>query len=204
MNGIQITNLKKKYGKKNVFSSLNAFLPEGILCLRGKSGCGKTTLARILAGLEKPDSGKIEGVRGNVTYMFQEPRLFPAFTAWENVRCVSSFPDASESAEQILLSLGLTREDIVKKPSALSGGMNQRVSLARAILFSESTEGNTVILDEPFKGLDPTAKETAASIVAARFSGKIVLVITHDESDIELLHGIPLSFEDLLPKTASS
>ena len=196
MNEIIIDGITKSFGGRMVLDHIRAELPAGILCLSGKSGCGKTTLARIIAGLDKPDSGTVSGMTGYVTYMFQEPRLFPAFSALENVACVSRQKEAERRAKELLFLLSLNSEDMMKKPRELSGGMSQRVSLARAVLYAVSCGGNTVILDEPFKGLDPTAKEKAAVLVTGELSGKNILVITHDSSDAELLGGSSVSFEE--------
>lgn len=197
MTGIILENISKSFDGKMIIENLSAEFPCGIVCLSGKSGCGKTTLARIIAGLEKPDNGKITGVIGNVTYMFQEPRLFPSFTALENVTSIAQKDDLKAEAKELLLSLGLTEEDINKLPSELSGGMNQRVSLARALLFSHHYGGNTVILDEPFKGLDVITKENAAQIVKKWLNNKNVIIITHDSCDSVILSGACISFEAL-------
>lgn len=195
MSGLVINGITKRYGGNTVLNGLTAALPGGIMCIYGASGCGKTTLAMIVAGIVKPDRGSIEGIVGNVTVMFQEPRLFPAFSALENVACVTK--NGSDKASELLHTLGLTDEDIKKKPSELSGGMNQRVALARAVLFFEIKGGNTVILDEPFKGLDPVSKEAAAKLVKSRITADNLLVITHDFSDIELLNGAAIDFSTM-------
>ena len=192
---ITLNGITKRFGGKTVLDDLTATLPGGVICLSGASGCGKTTLAMIIAGLLKPDSGNIGGISGNVTVMFQEPRLFPAFSALENVACAAKGSSGEAEAEKLLLSLGLTADDINKKPCELSGGMNQRV--ARAVLFHENSGGNTVILDEPFKGLDPASKNIAAELVSSRLTPENLLVITHDGSDADLLHGTRINFSDL-------
>ena len=192
---ITLDGITKRFGGKTVLDGLTATIPGEVVCLSGASGCGKTTLAMIIAGVTKPDSGSVGGISGNVTVMFQEPRLFPAFSALENVSCVAK--GGCEEAEKLLLSLGLTADDIKKKPSELSGGMNQRVSLARAVLFHEKSGGNTVILDEPFKGLDPTSKNIAAELVRSRLTPENLIVITHDNFDADLLHGTHINFSDL-------
>ncbi len=197
MSGIILTDLSKKFGGTVVFDRVSAVIPSGAVCLGGRSGCGKTTLARLISGLEKPDGGKISGVSGNVTYMFQEPRLFPAFSALENVICVGGQKADKNRALELLLSLGISEEDMKKLPHQLSGGMNQRVSLARAVLFFEGFGGNTVILDEPFKGLDPDTRGIAAELVKKSFSCENLIVITHDSSDAELLSGVSVDFETL-------
>lgn len=169
---ITLNGITKRFGGKTVLDDLTATLPGGVICLSGASGCGKTTLAMIIAGLLKPDSGNIGGISGNVTVMFQEPRLFPAFSALENVACAAKGSSGEAEAEKLLLSLGLTADDIKKKPCELSGGMNQRVSLARAVLFHENSGGNTVILDEPFKGLDRRQKYSGGACKIPPHPGK--------------------------------
>ncbi len=198
MNGITLIDLKRSFGKNTVLDISHAEIPSGTVCLFGRSGCGKTTLARIISGLEKADSGSITGVYGNVTYMFQEPRLFPAYSALENVCCVSSKDGAKERAIKLLSFLGFEDDDMKKYPSELSGGMQQRVSLSRAILFFETHGGNTVILDEPFKGLDPDTKKLAAEAVKKHFTCENLIVITHEKSDSALLAGTEISFEALV------
>ena len=137
----------------------------------------------IIAGLLKPDSGRnIGGISGNVTVNVSGtealPRFFPAL---ENVACAAKGNSGEAERGELLLSLGLTADDIKKKPCELSGGMNQRVSLARAVLFHENSGGNTVILDEPFRGFNPASKNIAAELVSSRLTPEnLLLVITHD------------------------
>ena len=97
----------------------------------------------------------------------------------------------------MLLSLGFHTEDLIKKPAELSGGMAQRTAIARAFLFSEERGGNLVILDEPFRGLDPESKATVATAITKRFSARHVLLITHDSSDAAMLRCPSLSFSDI-------
>ena len=184
---IIVNGLNKAYGDKHVLENFSAEIPEGFTCVIGRSGSGKTTLARLLAGLEKPDSGEISGISGNVTYMFQEPRLLPGRSAAENAAAVgnaSSKKNLSE-AESALKALGFAEEDLKKRPSELSGGMLTRVSLARAAVFFAQSGGNLVILDEPQKGLDEASLRNTAEFIRNRFTpgaaptGSHVLIITH-------------------------
>ncbi len=197
MNRITVKNLTKSFGDKPLFSGVSFTLEPGFTCLYGPSGCGKTTLGRLISGLEKPDSGTVEGVEGLPAFLFQEHRLFPHASSLQNVACVSRDRNAVRDASELLLSLGFTEEDLNKKPSALSGGMKQRVALARLLLYARQS-GNTVILDEPFRGLDPDTKQIAASLLKAALSDRIVLLITHDTADAALTEGRLLSFENIL------
>ena len=193
---ITLSGLTKSFGDNCIFTDLSCTLTDGIYCLQGPSGCGKTTLGRILAGLEKADSGSVTGVIGRPVILFQEPRLLPTISARKNVACVSHRKDALDGATALLRLLGFTSDDMDKKPDELSGGMQQRVAIARALMFAAENDGNFVLLDEPFRGLDPVTKEKAASLIR-EIPHRVVLVITHDESDADLLNGKSLSFSDL-------
>ncbi len=194
---ITVSSLSKAFGSHTLFENVSFSLQDGITCLRGPSGCGKTTLGRILAGLEHADRGTVTGRIGDAVVLFQEPRLLPSLSASRNVACVSRRRNADKDADALLTLLGFESEDLHKKPSELSGGMQQRVSLARALLFASENEGNFVLLDEPFRGLDPQTKERAAVLIRERLTSKAVLVITHEENDVSLLGANDLIFSDL-------
>jgi len=194
---ITVTDLKKSFGKAPIFEIPHLTLPQGITCLGGPSGCGKTTFARVLVGLERPDSGRVEGITADPVILFQEPRLLPSLSALKNVACVLGASDADAKATALLLLLGFRCEDLTKKPSELSGGMAQRTAIARALLFAEERGGNLVILDEPFRGLDPAMKETVAAELTARLADRHVLLITHDSTDAAMLACPALSFSDI-------
>lgn len=195
--GIKISNLAKSFAKKTVFSHLDLELNEGFTCLYGPSGCGKTTLGRLIAGLEKGDCGDIEGVSGYPTVLFQESRLLPTLSAYENVKCVCRSDESAKLGKELLKRLFFTEEDMEKPPSELSGGMMRRAAIARAVVFAAEKGGNFVLLDEPFTGLDPETAKTAAEILKSYLSDKIVLVITHDEKERELFSGISVDFSSL-------
>lgn len=153
----------------------------------GASGCGKTTLLRIIAGLESVDGGEM--LRDEkIAYMFQETRLLPWKNALDNVRAVLKKENFA-LADKYLSAVGLA--DAEKKfPHELSGGMAQRVAFARFLAFAESTEADLLLLDEPFSALD---KETAAKMLELLkiFSvGKTLLLVTHDECDLAFADNI--------------
>ncbi len=172
---MKISELSKAFGGKVLFSSLSFDFPAGITAISGASGSGKTTLLRIIAGLEKADSGDAVGA-GKIGYCFQEPRLLPWKTALENAAIAER---EAGLAEKILCELGL-REDLGLMPRELSGGMQKRVALARAL----ASDYDTLLLDEPFTGLDAEAAENAMKIVNKYSENKCVLLVSHDEETV--------------------
>lgn len=172
---IVFKDVVKSYARREVLSGVSFSLSAGERgAIAGASGCGKTTVLRLAAGLEKPDSGKIEC--GKCSFVFQEERLFPSLTALENVSVVKS--SGNDSAKELLCSLGM-ENDLGKKPAELSGGMRQRVALARALYF----DSEVLLLDEPFKQLDPDIAALSAEITLEYLKGRTLLVVTHDISE---------------------
>ena len=174
---LNITSVSKKYGDKTVLNNFSIILEKGTkTALMGESGCGKTTLLRIAAGIEKPDSGEIT-CKGSVAMMFQEPRLLPWKNALDNVKAVLSKEHFS-LAEKYLLAVGLSNHSD-KYPHELSGGMAQRVALARFLAFAEMTEADLLLLDEPFSSLDSETAEKMISLLEQNSRGKTILMVTH-------------------------
>lgn len=176
MKEIRIENLCKRFGESSVIDDLSFTLKEGkINLIVGPSGIGKTTLIRMLGGLEKADGGKICGLEDKkISFLFQEDRLFPWLTALENVACISTQKNGKARAEEILKELMLG--DALKKlPSELSGGMSRRVAIARALML----ESDVLILDEPFRGLDTESAKNALDVILAHSKGKTVIAVTH-------------------------
>jgi NitT/TauT family transport system ATP-binding protein len=158
MYSIEVTQLSKRFpgGSRPVIDDLSFGLPPGAcLSLLGPSGCGKTTLLRLLMELEAPTAGRIAIAAGTRrSYVFQEPRLVPWRTALENVLLplelgAQSTETSRARAEALLAELGLA-ERLHNFPRELSGGMQMRVALARALI----TEPQLLLLDEPFAALD--------------------------------------------------
>ncbi len=137
-------------------------VPRGrILSLIGPSGCGKTTLLRLMAGLQAATSGQVfidpqlEGRRGEIAFVFQQPSLLPWRTAVENVTLPLELigrgsPDERRSAAQEMLATVGLSDALDRFPNQLSGGMKMRVSIARALI----TQPGILLLDEPFSALD--------------------------------------------------
>ncbi len=149
---IELHNINKAYGANTVLQHLEASFPENrCTVILGKSGCGKTTLLRLLAGLETPDSGTILRPEGlTLGMMFQEARLFPWLTCGENIALGMGNHYSSEELQSLLQMTGLTKaQDLY--PGALSGGMQQRTSLARTLAM----HSQMILMDEPFAALDP-------------------------------------------------
>lgn len=198
---LSIKNLTKRYGTLTVFDQFQITLTTGKRhCLFGPSGCGKTTLLNCLAGLESMDSGTITGIdQKKIAYVFQEERLMPWLTVKENIAFVlsgkQSFQFIDKKVDEILELVQLTDfKDYY--PSALSGGMKQRVSLARAFAY----HGEILILDEPFKGLQHELKKNLMDYVLKYWALEKphLIFTTHDidealylSSDIFVLDGPP-------------
>lgn len=174
---ITVSGLCLRFGEHTVFSHYDLSLPDhGVVLLMGASGTGKTTLLRVLAGLQKPDAGSVHGLEGRrLAVAFQEPRLLPGRTARENVQLVSD----ALTADTLLSMLDMSDAAGGKAPT-LSGGQQQRVSLARAFAYSR----DAVLLDEPFSGLDENNRRRAASLIK---TADLAVVVTHDVADAALL-----------------
>ena len=149
----------------------------------GPSGCGKTTILRLIMGLEKTDSGMIQGGENKkLSVVFQEDRLWESFTAISNILSVAPKKISQEEAIKHLEEIGL--RDCFNKPvSQLSGGMKRRVAIVRAILSC----GDLIILDEPFKGLDKESLNLAINYVKKHTLKSTVIVVTHSLEEAKLL-----------------
>ena len=176
---LKIKNLSKKYTKDYIFRDFSyEFEDSGLYLVLGKSGSGKTTLMRLIAGLDKSYEGEIVGGGiENTSVAFQEYRLFDNLSALENVHLQRS--DDCERAKEILGALGLSEVEWQQSPKNLSGGMKQRVSIARAI-FKKSP---ILCLDEPTKEIGKDNVERLKNILKSEANERLVLVITHTEED---------------------
>lgn len=180
MNAVEMIGLEKSYDEKQVLSGFDARIEAGErVALLGSSGCGKTTLLRLIAGQEKADAGEIKGVPARIACVFQEDRLLPEFSVKRNLRFITG-PGAGKEIETVLAEMELT-DTLRKKAKDLSGGMQRRVAIARALLY----DAELVLLDEPFKGLDEKTKHTVMECVKKRTAGKTVILVTHDRSEAE-------------------
>lgn len=176
-----VNNLTVRYGDNTVLDNLSLNIPDkGIVLITAPSGYGKTTFFNSVAGLVPMQGGEICGV-GKLSYAFQETRLLPWLTALDNVALVN--PDKSiTQAEELLLRFGLTRDEIKLLPTELSGGMSQRVNLARALFY----DGDTILLDEPFSGLDAANVDRVIEILNEYKNDRALLVISHDSAHLSM------------------
>ena len=183
-----IKNLTKKFDDKTIIDNLSYEFPDhGVVAITGESGIGKTTLLRIISGLEKNYDGEVLGSGfSNVSFAFQEYRLFSNLSALDNV--IFAISDTKneavvKKAKEILLSLGLKESDFDLFPGELSGGMKQRISLARAFL----KDAPTLLLDEPTKELDKENITLLTAVIQKISEDRLVVIVTHSLEDIECL-----------------
>lgn len=181
---IELKNVTFSYGEQQILNNFNLSVNGGeCVQLYGISGSGKTTVARLVLGLETVTSGNII-VPQKISTVFQEDRLLGNLDVQKNIRIVLQ-KEQFTFADNLLKEFGLY--DVRKKRvSELSGGMKRRVALVRAIAYG----GDALILDEPFNGLDTENKIIAANIIKREFidKDKSVLLITHINEDAELLN----------------
>ena len=178
---IALTDVSKSFGGRRVLERVSLTLPAGsVTALVGRSGAGKTTLARILLGLEAPDAGRADGMDGiKRAAVFQEDRLIEHMSALQNLVLVGA---SVEAARTHLNALGLA-DDMEVRVDRLSGGMRRRVALARAMIAG----AGLIVLDEPMTGLDEDSKRQAAAYVSQNRGRAAVLLISHDPEDIQRL-----------------
>ncbi|MBO2527495.1 MAG: ABC transporter ATP-binding protein [Clostridiales bacterium] len=178
---IRLSHVTKQFGDKTVLKdfSLEIGTP-GITAVTGKNGSGKTTLLRIIAGLDKKYSGEvITGSR--ISYVFQDCRLVPTLTALENIALVLDRGQRTE-AFRWLTAVGLEAE-ADSLPDSLSGGMKQRIALARAFAYG----GDVLLLDEPFSALDVEWKQRMMNAVLDYSHCHLVILVTHDPAELAFL-----------------
>lgn len=189
---IELKNLSFSYSDKEVLKGLHYTFPtQGIFAIMGGSGEGKTTLLRLLAGLERPSCGQIESTHKKVAFAFQEPRLLPWLNATENLNFV--LPAKAKKTDTVSALLrDFELEDCASKlPNALSGGMQQRLSLARALAVG----ADLLLLDEPFSALDAALKERIAPLVKKANPKGLTVIVTHDANDAKLLGATVLNLK---------
>lgn len=181
---IIITDLCKSFDDNEILKNVNITLEDSsIYCLMGASGIGKTTLLRILMGLEHADSGCISGIdTKNISCMFQEDRLIPDLSAIDNVRIVLRRKNNRAEVRNNLLSI-LPDDSLDLPVSSLSGGMKRRAALARALSYP----GKLIILDEPFTGLDKDTKLNVINYILKMRNNRTLLIATHGADDANLL-----------------
>ncbi len=195
-NKIEIRNLYKAFGRKNVLNGVDLDVYKGeSLVVIGGSGTGKSVLIKCIQGLLAPDSGSIKiddeevvdtrkDIHQKMGMLFQGAALFDSLSVWENVafrllengHC--SRKDAKVEAIRVLRQVGLAPDVADLSPAELSGGMQKRVGLARAII----SQPEIIFFDEPTTGLDPIMADVINDLIieSARGLGATTLTITHD------------------------
>lgn len=189
---IELINVGFSYNENIILDKFNFELPDsGTVCLQGRSGCGKTTLLRLIAGLERPQSGEIKGIEGaKKAIVFQENRLLPWRTALDNVAVVTKMENGHLQAAEWLERFGLSGQ-IHKRPSELSGGMKRRVAIARALVIP----ADILIMDEPFVGLDDELVLSITKEIMSLYSQKLIVMVSHSKKQAQGLSPITYNFE---------
>ena len=179
---LNLKNIYHSFGDHVVLQDQNLTLyPGRRMALMGPSGRGKTTLLRIALELLKPTAGTVENTFRKTTAVFQEPRLLPWRTALENVNLVLGDGKTTlETAKKYLEMVNLS-DAADTYPRELSGGMQQRVSVARAL----AAQGDLLILDEPFKAMDEALRDQVIALVGTTKAA--ILLVTHEESEARML-----------------
>ena len=193
---LKIRSLSKSFGDKKILEGFSYdFADFGIYAIVGKSGVGKTTLLRLIAGLDKRFSGEIYGSSADsVSYAFQEYRLFPKLSALENATLPNADnmnTETTKEARRLLLHLGFTEGELSLYPEQLSGGMKQRVSLARAILRNTPI----LLLDEPTKELNEELSTRVLEILTELSKSRLVIFVTHKEADLATTNATKIVIE---------
>jgi NitT/TauT family transport system ATP-binding protein len=187
---LEVRNINKSFNGINLYRDFNLSFPEGtITCILGPSGCGKTTLLNIIGEITAPDSGKRIGFDDRrFSYIFQEDRLLPWKSVQGNIEFVMSRNlSPAERHEQATRFIHLVHLEGFAGyyPSQLSGGMRQRVSIARAF----ACHSDIILMDEPLKGLDPALKQNMLRWFSEiwKTDRRTVIFVTHDVDEALLL-----------------
>ena len=190
---LELKNVSLRLGDKQVLRDCDLRLADGgRIALMGPSGCGKTTLLRVALSLQRPDAGEVSCSWNRIGVVFQEPRLLGWCTAEENINLVLS--DKAETLPEA--ALWLDRLELSEArglyPAELSGGMRQRLSIARALALRPEL----LILDEPFKAMDEALVARVRQTVAQSLSDAALLLVTHSEEEARAFGCRILRYED--------
>ena len=181
---IAIRNISKQFGAFHALNDVSIDIPSGeLVALLGPSGCGKTTLLHLCAGLLEVQEGRIIQPFAPTAVMFQQPRLLPWMAVLDNIALALKAQGVDKrqrhaQARQMALALGLPELSLAQYPAELSGGMQSRVALARALVLAPKL----LLMDEPFSALDVGLRYQLHQLLLEQqaASGMAVLLITHD------------------------
>lgn len=174
-----LEGIEKSFDGRSVLRGVTLDLvPHGVTCLLGASGCGKSTILRIAAGLERADAGHVLTDPALSAIVFQDPRLLPWLTVEENLRlALPAFcPDAPARIKSVLDMVQLSLRLLRSMPRELSGGMAQRVGVARALLRTP----DILLMDEPFAALDAITRSKLQDMLLSVTGDRSCLFVTHD------------------------
>ncbi len=184
---IALEDISVRFGDRLVLDRLSLTVNKGeVVGLLGSSGCGKSTLLNVITGLVAPASGRVQVGSARIGFVFQDPRLLPWRSALDNVRfaldAAGGETDSHSRATAALAAVGLAgHED--RFPAQLSGGMRQRVSIARAMAVAP----DILLLDEPFSALDAALKASILADLKRMLAARpemTVLYVTHVPAEI--------------------
>ena len=179
---IEILNLSKHFfindKRIDVLKELNLSIKKNkITVILGRSGCGKTTLLRLIAGLESVSLGEIKfKEQAKIGFVFQEPRLMPFLNVYENIVFALKKHEIDEVKIDRLISMIGLSDFKFATVSQLSGGMSSRVSLARVLAY----EANLILMDEPFAALDAFTRASMQAEILKLQAGKTIIFVTHN------------------------
>lgn len=199
-NAISFKDIEKSYGDKTILKNFNLSIPKGeFITIVGSSGCGKTTVLKMINGLLKPNKGKIfvhgkdisdmdlTNLRRNIGYSIQGSVLFPHMTVEENISYVPNLLNKKDknktkkAVDKWMNIVGLDNDMKDRYPSELSGGQQQRVGIARSLAASP----DVLLMDEPFGAVDEITREQLQDEILSIYkkTGITVLFVTHDISE---------------------
>ncbi len=178
---------RKAFGSKVILQNFHLALENrgARYIIEGPSGAGKTTLLRIIAGLDNDYEGSLEDPFLHPIVLFQENRIIESLSVESNLRAVS---DDKDMIEHVLASLSLGGE-LLSTVSSLSGGMKRRVAIARALI----SDYDSLLLDEPFTGLDESLIESVSEFILEEAKNRTIIVVSHDKADERRFSALPIT-----------